>query len=82
VATGSPDYDVFGIAVARRYVADEIPEPAGADWACSLIPTVTLEAVMAWLTRPGDSGRPHHHAHPGNPLGRCRPVRRTALLTL
>lgn len=43
-----------GIAVARRYVADEIPEPAWADWACSLIPTVTLEAVIAWL----DAGQP------------------------
>jgi hypothetical protein len=40
--------------VANRYVAADIPDPAWADWACWLIPTVVQEAVIAWL----DAGRP------------------------
>jgi len=43
-----------GFQVALRYVAPDIPDPAWADWACHLIPTVVQEAVIAWL----DAGQP------------------------
>jgi AcrR family transcriptional regulator len=43
-----------GFEIARRYLGPEIPDPAWADWACYLIPSVTLEAVIAWL----DAGQP------------------------
>jgi AcrR family transcriptional regulator len=47
-----------GVAIARRYVEPMIPQQAWADWACSLIPTVTLESVIAWL----DAGQPDRDA--------------------
>ncbi|MGR6913144.1 TetR/AcrR family transcriptional regulator [[Actinomadura] parvosata] len=40
--------------VARRNLARVIPEGPWLDWAANLIPTLTLEAVIAWL----DAGRP------------------------
>ena len=43
-----------GIEVARRYLAADITDPAWADWACRLVPTVVQEAVIAWL----DAGQP------------------------
>jgi AcrR family transcriptional regulator len=43
-----------GYEVAHRYLAPEIPDPAWADWACHLAPTVAQEAVIAWL----DAGQP------------------------
>lgn len=45
--------------VALRHLADQIPDPAWADWAAQLVPTVTTEAVIAWL----NAGQPDpHHA--------------------
>jgi AcrR family transcriptional regulator len=43
-----------GVAVARRLLAPAITEPRWAEWVYLLVPTVTLDAVMAWL----DAGRP------------------------
>jgi AcrR family transcriptional regulator len=43
-----------GVEIARRYLAPSIPDPGLADWASYLIPTVLLEAVIAWL----DAGTP------------------------
>jgi AcrR family transcriptional regulator len=43
-----------GVDVARRLVGPRIPDPAWAEWACSLIPTIALEGVIAWL----DAGQP------------------------
>lgn len=40
--------------VAHRHLAAMIPEPAWADWAARLVPTATVEAVIAWL----DAGEP------------------------
>ncbi|MFF4775758.1 TetR/AcrR family transcriptional regulator [Microtetraspora fusca] len=40
--------------VARRNLARRIPAGPWLDWAANLIPTFTLEAVIAWL----DAGRP------------------------
>lgn len=40
--------------VARRELAAVIPEGPWLDWAVQYVPTVTLEAVIAWL----DAGRP------------------------
>lgn len=40
--------------IAERHLADVVPEGPWRDWAVRLVPTVTLEAVLAWL----DSGRP------------------------
>ncbi|NNH72650.1 TetR/AcrR family transcriptional regulator [Nocardia uniformis] len=40
--------------IAARNVADVIPEGPWRDWAARLLPTLTLEAVIAWL----DAGRP------------------------
>jgi AcrR family transcriptional regulator len=51
------DVDRFrarGFDVARRYLAPSIPDQRLADWAFHLIPTVTIEAVIAWL----DAGMP------------------------
>jgi AcrR family transcriptional regulator len=47
-----------GIDVARRFIAARIPDPAWAEWACTLIPTVVLEGVIAWL----DAGQPDPEA--------------------
>ncbi|HKN99252.1 MAG TPA: TetR/AcrR family transcriptional regulator [Pseudonocardiaceae bacterium] len=43
-----------GTDIFRRYGADQIPDPAWLEWACHLVPTVTMEAVIAWL----DAGQP------------------------
>jgi len=40
--------------IARRYLAEMIPDPAWVDWAARLSPTVAVEAVIAWL----DAGQP------------------------
>ena len=40
--------------VTRRELAAVIPEGPWLDWAVQLVPTVTLEAVIAWL----DAGQP------------------------
>lgn len=42
------------VEIARRYLAEVIPDPAWAAWATSLAPTVAVEAVIAWL----DAGQP------------------------
>jgi AcrR family transcriptional regulator len=42
------------VRVARRELASVIPDPAWAAWAAHLVPTVAVEAVMAWL----DAGQP------------------------
>jgi AcrR family transcriptional regulator len=43
-----------GTDIFRRYGAADIPDPAWLEWACHLVPTVTMEAVIAWL----DAGQP------------------------
>jgi AcrR family transcriptional regulator len=40
--------------IAHRHLADTIPDGPWQDWAARLIPTLTLEAVIAWL----DTGQP------------------------
>ncbi|TQL91154.1 TetR/AcrR family transcriptional regulator [Pseudonocardia kunmingensis] len=47
LAAGSVD-------IARRNLAAMIPDGAWLDWAARLIPTLTIEAVIAWL----DAGQP------------------------
>ena len=42
------------VAVSRRALAGRIPDRAWARWASSLLPTVAVEAVIAWL----DAGQP------------------------
>jgi AcrR family transcriptional regulator len=42
------------VAIAHRHMAGLIPDPAWALWAAALVPTVAVEAVMAWL----DVGQP------------------------
>lgn len=42
------------IAVAHRPLAAMIPDPSWARWASMLVPTVAVEAVIAWL----DAGQP------------------------
>ncbi|MDR3658079.1 TetR/AcrR family transcriptional regulator [Mycobacterium sp.] len=41
-------------AITHRHLADAIPDPRWRDWAARLVPTVAIEAVIAWL----DAGRP------------------------
>lgn len=41
-------------AIAQRNLADRIPDGPWQQWAARLLPTVTLEAVIAWL----DAGQP------------------------
>lgn len=60
-ASREPDFreliDSFAAAsreVAHRNLARHIPAGPWLDWAADLIPTITLEAVIAWL----DAGRP------------------------
>lgn len=43
-----------GTDIFRRYGAARIPDPTWLEWACHLVPTVTMEAVIAWL----DAGQP------------------------
>lgn len=40
--------------VAHKHLAAVIPDPRWASWAAQLIPTATIEAVIAWL----DAGKP------------------------
>lgn len=40
--------------IAQRHLADRIPDGPWQHWAARLLPTVTLEAVIAWL----DAGQP------------------------
>jgi AcrR family transcriptional regulator len=40
--------------IAHRHLAGTIPDGPWQDWAARLVPTLTLEAVIAWL----DAGRP------------------------
>lgn len=40
--------------IAHRHLDDAIPDGPWQDWAARLIPTLTLEAVIAWL----DTGQP------------------------
>ena len=42
------------VEIARRYLAELIPDPAWATWAAQLAPTVAVDAVIAWL----DAGQP------------------------
>jgi AcrR family transcriptional regulator len=42
------------IAIAQRNLTERIPNGPWQQWAAGLLPTVTLEAVMAWL----DAGQP------------------------
>jgi AcrR family transcriptional regulator len=43
-----------GFGIALRFLGPAIPDPAWAEWASRLMPTVTLEAIIAWL----DAGQP------------------------
>ncbi|MFF5988402.1 TetR/AcrR family transcriptional regulator [Prauserella flavalba] len=43
-----------GTQIAHRHLADAVPAGPWHDWAAQLIPTLTLEAVIAWL----DAGQP------------------------
>ena len=45
------------VSVARRELAQVIPDPSWVAWAARLAPTVAVEAVMAWL----DAGQPDRH---------------------
>jgi AcrR family transcriptional regulator len=47
-------FQVNMTAVAYRQLAQMIPDPAWARWASRLAPTVTVEAIIAWL----DAGQP------------------------
>ena len=40
--------------IAQRHLTERIPAGPWRDWAARLVPTVTLEAVIAWL----DTGQP------------------------
>lgn len=42
------------VSMTRRALVGQIPDPAWARWASMLVPTVTIEAVIAWL----DTGQP------------------------
>ena len=44
----------MGTEVARRHLAEAVPAGPWQEWAARLVPTVALEAVIAWL----DAGRP------------------------
>lgn len=43
-----------GTAIAHRYLDADIPDERWREWAAHLIPTLTQEAVIAWL----DAGQP------------------------
>jgi AcrR family transcriptional regulator len=43
------------VDIARRNLAAQIPDGPWLDWAARLIPTLTIEAVIAWL----DAGQPN-----------------------
>lgn len=40
--------------ISQRFLGPRIPDPVWADWACRLLPTVAIEATIAWL----DAGQP------------------------
>ncbi len=48
------EFRARSVALAHRHLASLIPDPAWARWASALVPTVAVEAVMAWL----DAGQP------------------------
>jgi hypothetical protein len=48
------------VAVARRNLAAQIPDGPWLRWAARLIPTLTIEAVIAWLD--ADQPDPEHAA--------------------
>lgn len=52
---------VAAVAVARTNLAKQIPAGPWLDWAAQLIPTVTTDAVIAWL----DNGQPDPDAAAG-----------------
>lgn len=43
-----------GFAISYGYIGRKIPDTAWARWAASLVPTFTIEAIIAWL----DAGQP------------------------
>ncbi|WP_238412304.1 hypothetical protein [Saccharothrix deserti] len=45
---------VASTEITHRHLTDAIPDGPWQDWAARLIPTLTLEAVIAWL----DTGQP------------------------
>jgi AcrR family transcriptional regulator len=45
---------IGAVDIARRHLAHLIPDPAWASWAVRLVPTVAIDAVIAWL----DAGQP------------------------
>jgi AcrR family transcriptional regulator len=55
-----------GFAIAHEYIGGEIPNPAWARWASALIPTFTIEAVIAWL----DAGQPDDPTRAAARIGR------------
>lgn len=58
------DVDHFrgrGVEIAMSYLGPSIPDSHLAEWASRLIPTVMLEAVIAWL----DAGMPDPDGAPG-----------------
>ena len=57
-------FDAVATDIARRHLASRIPDPAWVTWAAELLPTLTVEAVIAWL----DAGCPD----PGQAAGRVR----------
>lgn len=48
------EFRAHAVATTYRHLAARIPDPTWARWASSLMPTVTAEAVIAWL----DAGQP------------------------
>ncbi|AYY11988.1 TetR/AcrR family transcriptional regulator [Actinobacteria bacterium YIM 96077] len=64
-AAGEPEFREFtsrlgGAAteIAHRHLAESIPDARWAAWASHLVPTVAIEAVIAWL----DAGQPGDEA--------------------
>lgn len=48
------DFQSASTAIAHRSLGERIPDGPWRQWAAQLVPTVTLEAVIAWL----DAGQP------------------------
>jgi AcrR family transcriptional regulator len=53
-------------AIAADYIGTTVPDPAWAHWASALIPTFTIEAVIAWL----DAGQPDEPARAADRIAR------------
>lgn len=53
------------LSIAHRHLAAAIPAGPWQSWAAQLVPTLTLEAVIAWL----DAGQPDPD-HAADRLGR------------